>query len=126
MEQVICGSSLLLLPLTLFLSLCAAVKAKLFRHRVPSAAPELEVEGKVEFIERGPLLPYSAAQLLQQWLLLNLRCAHALVRPGRAQLYLLTGRANADGTVTITHFFPWLKKDMHITTAARKWKQHKC
>ena len=79
----------------------AAVKAKLFRRRVPSADPELEVEGKVEFIERGPLLPYSAAQLLQQWLLLNLRCAHAMVRPG-------------------------LKKDVHIATAARKWKQHKC
>ncbi|KAL7858045.1 hypothetical protein AOLI_G00181470 [Acnodon oligacanthus] len=103
-----------------------AVKAKLFRHRLPSADPELEVEGKVEFIERGPLLPYSAVQLLQKWLLLNLRCAHAMVRPGRAQLYLLTGRARADGTVSITHLFPWLKKDVHIATAARKWKQHKC
>ncbi|XP_066522950.1 sizzled [Hoplias malabaricus] len=103
-----------------------AVKAKLSRRRVLSTAPEMEVEGKVEFIERGPLLPYSAAQLLQQWLLLNLHCAHALVRPGRAQLYLLTGHARPDGTVSITHLFPWLKKDIHIATATRKWKQHKC
>lgn len=104
----------------------AAVKAKLLRRRVASAEPELEVEGKVEFIQRGPLLPYDTANLLQQWLLLNLRCAHALVKPGRAQLYLITGTMRSDGTVQLAHLFPWLKKDLHIAAATRKWKHHKC
>lgn len=104
----------------------AAVKAKLFRRRVASKEPELEVEGKVEFVQRGPLLPYDTANLLQQWLLLNLRCAHALVKPGRAQLYLITGTMRSDGTVELAHLFPWLKKDLHIAAAIRKWKHHNC
>ncbi|KAI5608988.1 sizzled precursor, partial [Silurus asotus] len=103
-----------------------AFKAKLFRRRVASSEPELEVEGKVEFIQRGPLLPYDTTNLLQQWLLLNLRCAHTLVKPGRAQLYLITGTTRSDGTVELAHLFPWLKKDLHIAAATRKWKHHKC
>ncbi|XP_062849001.1 sizzled [Trichomycterus rosablanca] len=103
-----------------------AVKAKLTRRRVASAEPEFEVDGKVEFIQRGRLLPYDTANLLQQWLLLNVRCAHALVRPGRAQLYLITGTMRADGTVELVHLFPWLKKDVHIASGTRKWKHHKC
>lgn len=108
------------------ISFPAAVKAKLHRRRTASSEPELEVEGKVEFIQRGPLLPYNTANLLQQWLLLNLRCAHALVKPGRAQLYMITGTMSSDGTVELSHLFPWLKKDLHIAAATRKWKHHKC
>ncbi len=104
----------------------AAVKAKISRHRLPSADPELTVEGPVELIQRGPLLPYDTVSLLQRWLLINLRCAHTLVRPGRAQLYLVTGTMRATGSIQLSSLFPWLKKDLHITAAARKWKHHKC
>lgn len=104
----------------------AAVKAKISRRRVPSSEPELTVEGPVEFIQRGPLLPYDTSSLLQRWLLINLRCAHTLVRPGRAQLYLITGTMRANGSIELSNLFPWLKKDLHITSATRKWKHHKC
>ncbi|XP_065133423.1 sizzled [Paramisgurnus dabryanus] len=103
-----------------------AVKAKISRRRLPSSDPELMVEGHVEFIQRGPLLPYDTASLLQRWLLINLRCAHDLVRPGRAQLYLITGTMRPNGSIELSSLFPWLKKDLHITVATRKWKHHKC
>ncbi|TRY56264.1 hypothetical protein DNTS_028380, partial [Danionella cerebrum] len=109
-------------------SLCLtdfAVKAKISRRRLPSSEPEITVEGSVEFIQRGPLLPYDTASLLQRWLIINLRCAHALVRPGRAQLYLITGTMRASGSIELADLFPWLKKDMHIASATRKWKHHK-
>ncbi|XP_056308353.1 sizzled [Danio aesculapii] len=114
---------------TLLDSLCLndfAVKVKIMRRRVPSSEPELTVEGAVELIERGPLMPYDTASLLQRWMLINLRCAHALVRPGRAQLYLITGNMRAGGSIEIANLFPWLKKDLHIATATRKWKHYKC
>ncbi|XP_038872791.1 secreted frizzled-related protein 5-like [Salvelinus namaycush] len=103
-----------------------AVTAKLSRRRRPSGEPEFEVEGRVEFIRQGPLLPYDTQHLLQQWLLINLRCANALVRPGRAQLYLLTGAVQPEGTLALTRLFPWHKKDHGIAVATRKWKHHKC
>ncbi|XP_010896502.2 sizzled [Esox lucius] len=103
-----------------------AVSAKLSRHRLPSGEPEFGVEGRVEFIRQGPLLPYDTQHLLQQWLLINLRCANALVRPGHTQLYLLTGAVQRDGTLALTRLFPWHKKDHSITVATRKWKHHKC
>ncbi|XP_030630698.1 sizzled [Chanos chanos] len=102
------------------------IKAKLSRRRFTSAEPEFEVEGQVEFIRRGPLLPYHTHSLLQQWLLINIRCAHSVVRPGRAQLYLITGVLQGDGTISLTNLFPWHKKDIHIAVATRKWKHHKC
>lgn len=103
-----------------------AVTAKLHRHRLPTGEPEFEVEGRVEFIHQGPLLPYDTRHLLQQWLLINLRCANALVRPGRSQLYVLTGSVQSDGTLALTHLFPWHKKDTNIAVATRKWKHHRC
>lgn len=116
------ASILILSPL----SLPPAVTAKLSRRRRPSGEPEFEVEGRVEFIRQGPLLPYDTQHLLQQWLLINLRCANALVRPGRAQLYLLTGAVQPDGTLALTRLFPWHKKDHSIAVATRKWKHSKC
>ncbi|XP_042268429.1 sizzled [Thunnus maccoyii] len=103
-----------------------AVTAKLHRRRLPMGEPEFEVEGRVEFIRQGPLLPYDTQHLLQQWLLINLRCANALVRPGRAQLYVLTGSVQPDGTLALTRLFPWHKKDANIAVATRKWKHHRC
>ncbi|XP_059918048.1 sizzled [Gadus macrocephalus] len=103
-----------------------AVTAKLHRRRLPSGEPEFQVDGRVEFIRQGPLLPYDTQHLLQQWLLINLRCAHALVRPGRSQLYLIVGTVQADTTLAITRLFPWHKKDANIATATRKWKHHRC
>ena len=100
--------------------------AKLHRRRLPSGEPEFQVDGRVEFIRQGPLLPYDTQHLLQQWLLINLRCAHALVRPGRSQLYLITGTVQADTTLAITRLFPWHKKDANMATATRKWKHHRC
>lgn len=88
--------------------------------------PEFEVEGHVEFIRQGPLLPYDTQHLLQQWLLINIRCANALVRPGRSQLYVLTGSVKPDGKLTVTRLFPWHKKDTNIAMATRKWKHHRC
>lgn len=84
------------------------------------------MEGRVEFIRQGPLLPYDTQHLLQQWLLINLQCANALVRPGRSQLYVLTGSVQADGTLALTRVFPWHKKDTNIAVATRKWKHHRC
>ncbi|XP_036375647.1 sizzled [Megalops cyprinoides] len=103
-----------------------AIKVKLLRRRAPLGQPEFEVEGRVEFVRQGPLLPYATRNLLQQWLLINLSCARSLAPPGRAQLYLLTGRVRPDGTLALTRLFPWHKKDAHIALATRKWKQHKC
>lgn len=100
--------------------------AKLHRRRIHTGEPEFEVEGRVEFVRQGPLLPYDTQHLLQQWLLINIRCASALVRPGRSQLYVLTGSAQPDGTLALTHLFPWHKKDAHIAVATRKWKHHRC
>lgn len=88
--------------------------------------PEFEVEGRVEFIRQGPLLPYDTQHLIQQWLLINLRCANVLVRPGRSQLYVLTGSVQLDGTLALTRLFPWHKKDAGIAVATRKWKHHRC
>ncbi|CAL8261007.1 unnamed protein product [Merluccius merluccius] len=103
-----------------------AVTAKLHRRRLPSGEPEFQVEGRVEFIRQGPLLPYDTQHLLQQWLLINLRCAHALVRPGRSQLYLIAGTVQPDASLAITRLFPWHKRDTSIATATRKWKHHRC
>ncbi|KTG05091.1 hypothetical protein cypCar_00028665, partial [Cyprinus carpio] len=83
-----------------------AVKAKISRRRLPSADPELTVEGPVELIQRGPLLPYDTVSLIQRWLLINLRCALPLVRPGRAQLYLITGTMRATGSIQLSSLFP--------------------
>lgn len=109
-----------------FPDLHLVIRAKLSRRRLPSGEPEFEIEDRVEFVLQGPLLPYDTNSLLQQWLLINLRCAHTLVRPGRAQLYLITGVLMSEGTVALKHMFPWHKKDMNIATATRKWKHHKC
>ncbi|KAG7270688.1 hypothetical protein CRUP_005355 [Coryphaenoides rupestris] len=102
-----------------------AVTAKLHRRRLPSGEPEFQVEGRVEFIRQGPLLPYDTRHLLQQWLLINLRCAHALVRPGRSQLYVIAGTVQPDASLAITRLFPWHKKDANIAIATRKWKHHR-
>uniref|UniRef100_A0A8D3A4L1 FZ domain-containing protein n=1 Tax=Scophthalmus maximus TaxID=52904 RepID=A0A8D3A4L1_SCOMX len=96
-----------------------AVTAKLHRLRLPTGEPEFEVEGRVEFIRQGPLLSYDTQHLLQQWLLINLQCANVLVRPGRSQLYVLTGSVQPDGTLALTRLFPWHKKDTNIAVATR-------
>lgn len=103
-----------------------AVTAKLHHRRIPAGEPEFSVEGRVEFIRQGPLLPYDTRHLIQQWLLINARCAGALVRPGRSQLYVLTGSVQPDGTITLKRLFPWHKRDTHIAVATRKWKHHRC
>ncbi|XP_034074647.1 sizzled [Gymnodraco acuticeps] len=103
-----------------------AVTAKIHRRRLPLGKPEFEVEGRVEFIRQGPLLPYDTQHLLQQWLLINLQCANILVRPGRSQLYVLTGFVQNDGTLALTRLFPWHKKDINMAVATRKWKHHRC
>ena len=108
----------------LFLS--TAVTAKLYRRRLPMGDPEFEIDGHVEFIRQGPLLPYDTQHLLQQWLLINLRCANTLVRSGRAQLYLLTGTVQPDGSVVLDRLFPWHKKDVNIASATRKWRHYRC
>ncbi|XP_007546761.1 sizzled [Poecilia formosa] len=103
-----------------------AVTAKLHRLRHPAGEPEFQVEGHVEFIRQGPLLPYDTRHLLRDWLLINLSCAGALVRPGRSQLYVLTGSVQPDGSFALVRFFPWHKKDTGIALATRKWKHHRC
>ncbi|XP_061678983.1 sizzled [Syngnathoides biaculeatus] len=103
-----------------------AVTAKLHRRRLLTGEPEFEVEGRVEFIRQGPLLPYDTNHLLHQWLLINSRCANAMARPGRSQLYVLTGSVRPDGTLAIARLFPWHKKDAGIAVATRKWKHHRC
>lgn len=100
--------------------------AKLHRRRSPAGEPEYEIDGRVEFIRQGPLLPYDTQHLLQQWLLINLGCANGLVRPGRSQLCVLTGSVQHDGTLALTRVFPWNKKDASIAAATRKWKHHRC
>ncbi|PWA28464.1 hypothetical protein CCH79_00016344 [Gambusia affinis] len=104
----------------------AAVTAKLHRLRHPTGEPEFQVEGRVEFIRQGPLLPYDTQHLLRDWLLINLSCASALVRPGRSQLYVLTGSVQPDGNVALVRLFPWHKRDAGIALATRKWKHHRC
>ncbi|XP_037308071.2 sizzled [Pungitius pungitius] len=103
-----------------------AVTAKLHRRRNPAGEPEYEIDGRVEFIRQGPLLPYDTQHLLQQWLLINLGCANGLVRPGRSQLCVLTGSVRHDGTLALARVFPWNKKDASIAVATRKWKHHRC
>ncbi|XP_004069556.1 secreted frizzled-related protein 5 [Oryzias latipes] len=103
-----------------------AVTARIHRSRHPGDESEFQIEGRVEFIRQGPLLPYDTQHLLQQWLLINVRCASALVRPARSQLYVLTGSVLPDGTIALTYLFPWHKKDAGIALATRKWKHHRC
>lgn len=100
--------------------------AKIHRHRISTGEPEFSVEGRVEFLRQGPLLPYDTQHLIQQWLLINVRCARTLVRPGRSQLYVLTGSVQPDGTIALARLFPWHKRDTHIAVATRKWKHHRC
>ncbi|XP_068170221.1 sizzled [Antennarius striatus] len=109
-----------------FCSFDFAVTAKIHRCRLPLGEPEFDVEGRVEFVRQGPLLPYDTQHLLQKWLLTNIRCAKALVRPGRAQLYVLIGSVQVDGTLALNHVFPWHKKNMNIAMATRRWKHHRC
>uniref|UniRef100_A0A8C6TYP1 Sizzled n=1 Tax=Neogobius melanostomus TaxID=47308 RepID=A0A8C6TYP1_9GOBI len=89
-----------------------AVTAKIHRRRVPTGDPEFEIEGRVEFIHQGPLLPYDTRHLLQQWLLINLRS----VRPHRG------GPVRRHSG--LKHVFPWHKKDVNVAVATRKWKHH--
>lgn len=105
---------------------CTAVVAKIHRRRLLLGEPEFDIEGRVEFLRQGPLLPYDTQDLLQQWLLINIRCAETLVRPGRFQLYVLIGSVQPDGTLALTRLFPWHKRDVNMVVAARKWKHHKC
>lgn len=109
-----------------FSLISTAVTAKIHRHRLTTGEPEFEVEGRVEFIRQGPLLPYDTQHLLQQWLLINLQCASVLVRPGRSQLFVVTGSVLPDGTLALARLFPWHKKDANIAVATRKWKHHRC
>uniref|UniRef100_A0A672ZRI7 Secreted frizzled-related protein 5-like n=1 Tax=Sphaeramia orbicularis TaxID=375764 RepID=A0A672ZRI7_9TELE len=103
-----------------------AVTAKIHRRRILRGEPEFGLEGRVEFIHQGPLLPYDTQHLLQQWLLINLQCASTLVHPGRSQLYVLTGAVQPDGTLGLNRVFPWHKRDTNIAVATRKWKYHRC
>lgn len=103
-----------------------AVTAKVHRHRSPTRDLEFSVDGRVEFVRQGPLLPYDTQNLIQQWLLINAQCASTLVRPGRSQLYVLAGSVTPDGTISLVRIFPWHKRDVHIAVATRKWKHHRC
>lgn len=104
----------------------AAVKVKVTRRRFPSEEPEVEIEGRVEFISQGQLLPYDTRSLLQQWMLINESCGQRLTRSGRSLLYVLTGDVQADGTVSVKRIFQWHKRDTQLTLAVRKWRHHKC
>ncbi|MGH0146998.1 UNVERIFIED_CONTAM: hypothetical protein FKN15_009130 [Acipenser sinensis] len=103
-----------------------AVKVKVTRRRFPSEEPEVEIEGRVEFISQGQLLPYDTHSLLQQWMLINESCGQRLTRSGRSLLYVLAGDVHADGTVSIKRIFQWHKRDTQLTLAVRKWRHHKC
>ncbi|XP_068595874.1 sizzled [Brachionichthys hirsutus] len=109
-----------------FCSFDFAVTAKIHRRRLPMGQPEFDVAGRVEFVRQGPLLPYDTQHLLRKWLLINIHCANALVRLGRAQLYVLIGSVQLDGTLALSRVFPWHKKDLNIALAIRKWKHHRC
>ncbi|MBN3301912.1 SFRP2 protein, partial [Amia calva] len=100
-----------------------AVKVLVSQRRLE---PEFTVEGRVEFVHQGPLLPFNTHSLLQQWLLLHPHCAPGLARPSRTQLHLLVGVVQPDGMLVLSRVFPWHKRDAELTTAVRKWKHHKC
>uniref|UniRef100_A0A8C5DFC5 Secreted frizzled-related protein 5-like n=1 Tax=Gouania willdenowi TaxID=441366 RepID=A0A8C5DFC5_GOUWI len=103
-----------------------ALTLHLHRPRQIGREPELEIRGRVQFIHQGPLMAYDSRHLLQQWLLINLKCARSLVRLGRSQLYVMTGSVLPDGTMALTRLFPWHKKDANIAVAIRKWQYHRC
>ncbi|XP_028650179.1 sizzled [Erpetoichthys calabaricus] len=102
-----------------------AVKVKVHRRRMPADELEFEIEGRVEFISQGHLLPYDTRNLLQQWLFVNEACAQRLTRGGRTLVYVLAGDVR-NGVVAVNRIFPWHRRDTQLSVAVRKWKHHKC
>ncbi|KAJ1161741.1 hypothetical protein NDU88_002222 [Pleurodeles waltl] len=102
-----------------------AVKVKLAKRKAVAGEQEYELEGQVEFISQGLLLPYDTRNLVQQWLLINENCAHKMTRSNRSMVYVIVGDVQ-HGNVLINRVFHWHRRDSQLALAARKWRHHKC
>ncbi|XP_060698538.1 sizzled [Hemiscyllium ocellatum] len=103
-----------------------AVKVTLTKRKRASGDSEYEVEGWVEMISPGSLFPFGSRAIIQQWLLINTNCAHKLTpSSNRAVQYVLIGNVQ-DTNVIVNKIYLWHRKDIPLTLAARKWKQHRC
>ncbi|XP_043944733.1 secreted frizzled-related protein 2-like [Protopterus annectens] len=102
-----------------------AVKVKLVKKQAASHQLEYEVEGRVEFIKQGLLMPFDTRNLIQQWLMINDQCAQQLGHLNRSVFYVIVGDVY-ERKVTFNRIYNWQRKDGQLTTATRKWRQHKC
>nr|XP_033814328.1 secreted frizzled-related protein 2-like [Geotrypetes seraphini] len=102
-----------------------ALKAKLVKRKAASGEPEYNIEGQVEFINQGLLLPYDTRNLIQQWLLINESCAQRMTRSNRSMVYIMVGDVK-QGTVFISRLYHWQRRDSQLILATRKWRHHKC
>ncbi|KAM8972081.1 secreted frizzled-related protein 2-like [Pelodytes ibericus] len=102
-----------------------AVKVKLAKRKTLSGLDEYEVEGHVEFISQGQLMPYDTRHMISQWMIINENCAERIMRGTRSTVYIIAGDIH-HGRVIINRILHWPKKDAQLTIAVRKWRYHKC
>uniref|UniRef100_A0A8C5MG69 Secreted frizzled-related protein 2 n=1 Tax=Leptobrachium leishanense TaxID=445787 RepID=A0A8C5MG69_9ANUR len=102
-----------------------AVRVKLARRRFPVEFHKVEIEGHIDFIVRGDLVPYDTRNMINQWMLINGDCGVKILRNPRSPFFIITGVIE-NGRIVITRIFHWQKKDFQLTMAVKKWHQHKC
>ncbi|KAM9311723.1 secreted frizzled-related protein 5-like [Gastrophryne carolinensis] len=102
-----------------------AVKVKVAKRKISHGLHDYVVEGPVEFIKQGLLLPYDTRNMIEQWLRINDNCAHRMIHHHRTMVYVIAGDIQ-NGKVVVNRIFHWQKKDIQLALATRKWRHHKC
>ncbi|KAG5838531.1 hypothetical protein ANANG_G00224640 [Anguilla anguilla] len=81
---------------------------------------------KVEVLKHGPLLGGQIRARLQLWLDRDATCVHNMTRrQPHGGAYLVTGNVQGERLVVVKAY-SWHKRERNLTTAARKWKRHRC
>ncbi|XP_064154259.1 secreted frizzled-related protein 2 [Anguilla rostrata] len=103
------------------------VKLRLSRLNSSTAGlARFSLANKVEVLKHGPLLGGQIRARLQLWLDRDATCVHNMTRrQPHGGAYLVTGNVQGERLVVVKAY-SWHKRERNLTTAARKWKRHRC
>ncbi|XP_028849312.1 secreted frizzled-related protein 5 [Denticeps clupeoides] len=103
------------------------VKLRLMRlNSSASALAKFSLGSRLEVLKHGPLLGGEMRGRLALWLERDATCVGNLSRHHPdGGTFLLTGSVTGE-RLLVNKAFSWSKRQRHLATAARKWKQHRC